>query len=55
MQFFRGHLADRYKSFNFNWLWIEICEDVVLSKIDISMKTINKKTLKLIKAEFCVI
>ena len=48
-------LADRYKSFNFNWLWIEICEDVVLSKIDISLKTINKKTLKLIKAEFCVI
>ena len=34
---------------------IEICENVVLSKIDITVTTINKKTLKLIKAEFCVI
>ena len=25
-----------------NWLWIEICEDTVLSKIDITMTTINK-------------
>ena len=37
------------------WLWIEICENAVLSKIDITMTTINKKTLKLIKVEFCVI
>ena len=28
-----------------NWLWIEICENVVLSKIDITMTTINKKLL----------
>ena len=48
-------LSDRYKIFTSNWLWIEICENVVLSKIDITMTTINKKTLKLIKAEFCVI
>ena len=34
---------------------IEICENVVLSKIDITMTTINKKKLKLIKAEFCMI
>ena len=47
-------LSDRYKIFTSNWLWIEICENVVLSKIDITMTTINKKTLKLIKAEFCV-
>ena len=47
-------LADRYKIFTSNWLWIEICENVVLSKIDITM-TIITKTLKLIKAEFCVI
>ena len=33
-------LSDRYKIFTSNWLWIEI---VVLSKIDITMTTINKK------------
>ena len=36
-------LYDRYKIFISNWLWIEICENVVLSKIDITMTTINKK------------
>ena len=35
-------LFDRYKIFTSNWLWIEICENVVLSKIDITMTTINK-------------
>ena len=43
-------LSDRYQIFTSNWLWIENCENVVLSKIDITMRTINKKTLKLIKA-----
>ena len=36
-------LSDRYNIFTSNWLWIEICENVVLSKIDIIMTTINKK------------
>ena len=36
-------LSDRYKIFTSNWLWIEICENVVLNKIDITMTTINKK------------
>ena len=36
-------LSDRYKIFTSNWLWIEICENVVLSKIDITMTTINKQ------------
>ena len=36
-------LSDRYKIFTSNWLWIEICENVVLSKIDITMIIINKK------------
>ena len=36
-------LSDRYKIFTIIWLWIEICENVVLSKIDITMTTINKK------------
>ena len=36
-------LSDRYKIFTSNWLWIEICENVVLSKIDITMTTMNKK------------
>ena len=35
-------LSDRYKIFTIIWLWIEICENAVLSKIDI-MTTINKK------------
>ena len=47
--------SDRYKILTSNWLWIENCENVVLSKIDFTMTTINKKTLKLIKADFCVI
>ena len=36
-------LSDRYKIFTSNWLCIEICENAVLSKIDITMTTINKK------------
>jgi len=36
-------LSDRYKIFKSNWLWIEICENVVLSEIDITMTTMNKK------------
>ena len=36
-------LSDRYKIFTSCWLWIEICEKVVLSKIDVTMTTINKK------------
>ena len=31
-----------HKIFTSNWLWIEICESVVLSKIDITMTIINK-------------
>ena len=36
-------LSDRYKIFTSSWIWIEICENIVLSKIDITMTTINKK------------
>ena len=38
---------DRYKIFTSNWRWIEICENVVLSKIDITVTTIQlfEKTL----------
>ena len=36
-------LSDRCKIFTRNWLWIEICENVVLNKIDITMTTISKK------------
>ena len=36
-------LYDRYKIFISNWLCIEICENVVLSKIDITITTIDKK------------
>ena len=34
--------SDWHKIFTSNWLWIEIGENVVLSKIDITMTTINK-------------
>ena len=40
-------LSDRYKIFTSNWLWIEICENAVLSKIDITMTTINKKNFEI--------
>ena len=36
-------LSDWHKIFTSNWLRIEIGENVVLSKIDITMTTINKK------------
>ena len=36
-------LSDRYEIFTSNWLWIEICEKVDLSKIDITMTTTNRK------------
>ena len=39
-------LSDRYKIFTSNWRWIEICENVVLSKIDITMTTMNKQNGK---------
>ena len=39
-------LSDRYAFFTSNWLWIEIYENVVLSKIDITLTRINKKLLK---------
>jgi len=36
-------LSDRYEIFTSNWRWIEISENVVLSKIDITMTTIDKQ------------
>ena len=37
------HCPIAVKFFSSNWLWIESCENRVLSKIDITMTTINKK------------
>ena len=34
-------LSDRYNIFTSNWLWIEIYENVAVSKIDITMTTKN--------------
>ena len=39
-------LSDRYKIITSNWLWIEIYENVVLSKIDITMTTIKNNKIK---------
>ena len=36
-------LFDRYKLFTSDWLWVKVCQNVVFSKIDITMTTINKK------------
>ena len=36
-------LSDRYKIFASDWLWIEVCQNVLLTKIDITMTTINQK------------
>ena len=36
-------LSDRYKLFTSDWLWIEVCQNTVVSKIDCAMTTINKK------------
>ena len=35
-------LSDRYKLFTSDWLWTEVCQNAVFSKIDITMTTINK-------------
>ena len=35
-------LADRIKIFTSDWLWIEVCQNAVFSKIDITMRTIKK-------------
>ena len=35
-------LSDHYNIFTNDWLWIEVCQNTVLSKIDITMTTINK-------------
>ena len=32
-------LSDRYEIFTAIWLWIDVCQNVVLSKIDITMVT----------------
>ena len=45
-------LSDHYKIFTSDWLWIEVCQNVVFSKIDITMTTINKKPLKSIIPNF---
>ena len=35
-------LSDRYKNFTTDGLWIKVCQNLVLSRIDITMATINK-------------
>ena len=34
-------LSDRYKIFTNDWIWIEVCQNAVVTKIDITMTTIN--------------
>ena len=43
-------LSDRYKLCTSDWLWNEVCQNAVFSKIDMTMTTINKKTSKSIKS-----
>ena len=43
-------LSDRYKIFASDWLWIEVYQKAVLTKIDIAMTTINKKKMEIDKS-----
>ena len=43
-------LTDRYQIFTNNWLWIEICENIVLSKIDHFTMTTMKKNFEIDKS-----
>ena len=36
-------LKDCHKIFTSDWLWIEVCQNAVSSKVDITMTAINKK------------
>ena len=45
-------LSDRYKIFTSDWPRIKVCQNAVLSEINITMTRINKKS---IKSEFCAI
>ena len=36
-------LSDRHKIFTSDWLWNEVCQSTVFSKIDITMTTVNIK------------
>ena len=40
-------LFNRYEIFTTDWSWIKVCQNVVLSKIDITMTTINTDTRNL--------
>ena len=40
-------LFNRYEIFTTDWSWIKVCPNVVLNKIDVSMKTINIDTRNL--------
>ena len=37
------YLSGLYEIFTTDCLWIEVCQNVVLSKVDIIMTTMNKK------------
>ena len=45
-------LSNRYEIFTINWLWIEVYQNAVLSKIDITMTRINKKLWNRLKTNF---
>ena len=52
--FFNRLKRFQHLNFHHELIWIEVCQNVVFSKIDITMAVINKK-MKSIKAEFCAI
>ena len=43
-------LSDRYKIFTCNLLWIEIYENVVVKKINVTVTTIDKKNFVIDKS-----
>ena len=42
-------LSDRYKIFTSDWLWIEICQNVGFSEIDITMTKNKQKNFEIDK------
>ena len=45
-------LSDRHKIFTSDWLWTEVCQNAVFSKIDINHYDNKKQQKKSIKSEF---
>lgn len=46
-------VSSRHKIFTTNLSWIEVCQNIVSSKIDITIDNDKQKSLKSVNNEFC--